>query len=494
MNEHTALKSKTLIGVLWSFADMAANHGLQFIIQIILARLLLPEQFGLIGMILVFIAISNSVVDSGFTQALIRDQQTTQVDYSTVFYFNVFMACVMYGLLYISSTPISVFFGESELVPMLRILSLVLIINSLGIIQRVLLIKKVDFKTITKVNVIAVIVSGSITIVFAVRGYGVWSLVINIISMQIIQTTFLWIFNKWIPSWKFNIQSFKKYYKFGYKLLLSGLLDTIYNNIFLVIIGRIYSTSQLGFYTTAVRFRDMASQSISASVQRVSYPVLSSMQEDEKRLKNGFRKIIKTTAFINFPLMIGLAAIAFPLFNILFGEQWKPSVIYFQLLCLAGMLYPIHAVNLNILQVKGRSDLFLKLEIIKKAVLTLFIVLSLLFGLGIIGLIVAAVVNSFIALLINTHYSAREINYSMKDQMKDLLPIFLISVVMGAIVYSIGNVLLTNDVVKIIIQIILGLLIYITVTKFAKIQELNELFYLVLQLFKKMKMTFLPNR
>ena len=189
--------------------------------------------------------------------------------------------------------------------------------------------------------------------------------------------------------------------------------------------------------------------------------------------------------------MIGLAAIALPLFNVLFGEQWRPSVIYFQLLCLAGMLYPIHAINLNILQVKGRSDLFLRLEIIKKAVLTVFIVLSLFFGLGIIGLIVAAVVNSFVALLINTHYSAREINYSMKDQMKDLLPIFLLSVVMGAIVYSVGYILLTNDVVKIITQIILGFFIYIAVTKFAKIQELNELFYLACPLVQKDKNDFI---
>ena len=428
-----------MVGLFWSFADLSANHGIQFIIQIILARLLLPEHFGIIGMIIVFIAISESIVDSGFTQALIRDQGTSQDDYSTVFYFNFLIAILMYGLLFFLAPIISVFFHEPQLIMIIRTLSIVLIINSLGIIQKVMLVKNVDFKTITKVSVIAVSISGTITIILAVSGFGVWSLVVNIISMQFVQTTLFWLFNRWVPSLKFNIRSFKKFFKFGYKLLLSGLIETFYNNLYFLIIGRMYSTTQLGFYTNAIKIRDLASQSIAAAVQRVSYPVLSSIQDDERRLKSGFRKIIRMSAFINFPLLIGLAAIAVPLFSLLFGEKWLPSVIYFQFLCLAGMLYPLHAINLNILQVKGRSDLFLLIEVIKKAVLTILIILALIFKLGIMGLIGAAVVNSYISLFINTYFSAREIAYSAKEQMKDLLPVFVLFNCYGSSCFSFGG-------------------------------------------------------
>ena len=485
MNDSTSLKQKTMIGLFWSFADLMANHGIQFIIQIILARILLPEHFGVIGMIIVFIALSESIVDSGFTQALIRDQDTSQDDYSTVFHFNLFVAIVMYVLLFISAPMISIFFEEPQLINIIRILSLVLIINSLGIIQKVMLVKSIDFKTITKVSVIAVIVSGSVTITFALLGFGVWSLVINIISMQLVQTLLFWFFNKWVPSIAFKVQSFKKFFKFGYKLLLSGLIDTFYNNLYFLIIGRLYSTGQLGYYTNAVKIRDLASQSIAAAVQRVSYPILSSIQDDESRLKAGFRKIIKMSGFINFPLMSGLAAIATPLFSLLLGDKWIPSVIYFQLLCLAGMLYPLHAINLNILQVKGRSDLFLLIEIIKKGVLTIFIITSLLFELGIIGLIGAAVLNSYISLFINTYFSAKEIAYSAKEQMKDLVPIFMISIIMGIVVFSFGNVLPLFDFWILIIQVIMGISLYILLSKLARISELGILYQMISTMFLK---------
>lgn len=487
MENRNSLKSKTLTGLIWSFTDLVANHGVQFFIQIILARLLLPEHFGVIGMILIFIAISNSIVDSGFSQALIRDQQTSQVDYSTVFYFNVTMAVVMYSILYVSANPISIFFGEPQLIAILRVLSLVLIINSLGIIHRVILIKNVDFKTIAKVNSIAVLTSGGITIALAVMGFGVWSLIFNTIAMQIMQTLLLWCCHRWLPSMTFNRQSFNKFYRFGYKLLLSGLIDTLYNNIYFVIIGRFYSTTQLGFYTNAVKFSDMASQSISAAVQRVSYPVLSSIQDDELRLKQGFRKIIKTSAFINFPLMIGLAAVAPSLFNLLLGNKWMPSVFYFQLLCFAGMLYPLHAINLNILQVKGRSDLFLLIEIIKKTVWTVLILASIVFGQGIIGLIVAAVLSSYIALYINTYFSAREIDYSAKEQLMDLLPMFLLSIIMGIIVTSIGAVLPVNHLMKLTCQVGIGFVVYIFGCKLAKVDELGTVYNMLVVLIMKAK-------
>jgi len=493
MQSSDSLKRKSINGLIWSFIDLIAYQGIQFAIQIVLARLLLPEHFGIIGMIIVFIAISNSIVDSGFSQALIRDQHTSQEDYSTVFHFNLFMSIVMYFILFTLAGPISAFYGEPQLINIIRVLAVVLVINSFGIIQRTMLIKNVDFKTITKVSVIAAIISGSITIIMASLGFGIWSLVTNVIMMQFIHTLLLWVFNRWVPSTTFKMQSFKKYFRFGYKLLLSGLLNTIYNNLFFVIIGRVHSTVQLGYYTNAVKFSDVSSQSISAVVQRVSYPILSSIQDDEKRLKTGFRKIIKTSAFINFPLMIGLAAVATPLFSILLGDKWLPSVIYFQLLCLAGMLYPIHAINLNILQVKGRSDLFLLIEIIKCFVLTILIGLSLLFGLGIIGLVVAAVLNSYISLFINTYFSAREIDYSALEQLKDLIPVFLISIAMGITVNLVGSILPVNNFIRIITQSTVGVVFYIVSCKLAKIQELVTIYHMLLSLLLKIRIGLFEN-
>ncbi|WP_277585653.1 lipopolysaccharide biosynthesis protein [Psychrobacillus antarcticus] len=479
MKGTATLTNKTTRAIVWSFTELMANYGIQFIIQIVLARLLVPEHFGVFGMILVFIAISNSIVDSGFTQALIRDQQTTQEDYSTVFFFNLGISMILYGILFISSKGISIFFEEPQLIEIIRVLSIVIIINAFAIIQRVMLMKKIDFRTITKISVISSVISGTITIIVAVLGFGVWSLVVNMISLQLIQTLLLIIYNRWMPSFIFNYQSFKRFFSFGSKLLLSGLIDTFYNNLYFLIIGKFFSITQLGYYTNAVKVRDLASQSLASTVQRVTYPVLSSIQDDEKRLELGFKKIIKLSAFINFPLLIGLAAIGNPIFLILFGEKWIPSVIYFQLLCFAGMLYPLHAINLNILQVKGRSDLFLRLEIIKKGLLTILIVLSFLFKLGIIGLICAAVISSYLSLLINMYYSAREISYSTKEQLKDLLPIFGISIVMGTIVFMVGKIIILGSIPTLISQISIGIVAYIGLSKIFKIRELHLLIELL---------------
>lgn len=475
MSHKESLKNKAVRGFTWSFIDLIAKQGIQLIIQITLTRLLLPEHFGVLGMMLIFIAISNSIVDSGFSQALIRNQQVTRIDYSTVFYFNFLVSICIYALLYVASPTISAFFKEPELIGIIRVVSLVLIINALGMIPNVMLVKKMDFKTQTKISVIAVIGSGAIAITLAILGFGVWSLVVNVLSLQMIQTLLLWFFNKWMPAFVFDKISFKKNFNFGYKLLLSGLIDTFYNNLFYLIIGKAYSAGQLGLYTNAVKIRDQASQSFAASIQRVTYPVLSSIQDDEIRLKIGFKKIIKISAFVNFPLMIGLAAIAHPLFGLLLGEKWLASVLYFQLLCLAGMLYPIHAINLNVLQVTGRSDLFLKLEVIKKIILTILIVLSLLSGLGIIGLIMAAVVSSFISLLINTFYSAREIDYSTKEQLVDLLPASLNSLVMGIVVFYLGTLPAMTNFLGLMIQIIAGMVVYLVMSKLFKLKELQEL-------------------
>lgn len=484
MQETTSLKKKTISGMLWSFTDLMANQGIQFIIQVILARLLLPEHFGLIGMILVFIAVSNVIIDSGFTTALIREKNPSNEDYSTIFFSNLLIALIVYGALYMSANAISSFINEPKLTLILRVLSLGIIINSFGIIQRTILTRKVNFKTQTKINIIAGFISGAIAISLALEGYGVWSLVIKALSMQLIQTILLWILNKWIPTFVFNINSLKRLFGFSWKVLISNLIGTLYNNLYYIVIGKFFSASQLGYYTNAVRLRDIPSVTVTSAVQRVSYPVLSKVQEDNEILKNTFRKVIKLTIFIVFPLMIGLATVASPVINLVFGDKWMPSVLYLQLLCLAGMLYPLHAINGNILQVKGRSDLYLKLEIIKYSIMAFLIIISLWLKLGILGLIGAAVLHSYITLLISIYFTAREITYTVKEQLKDITPIFVASLTTGGILYYCGMVLPEGNLIKLFSQVFIGVFVYVIICKLAKIEELNYIYGNALSLLK----------
>lgn len=488
MNDQNSLKNKTISGLIWSFLDLIANQGIRFIIQIGLARLLLPKDFGIIGMITVFIAISQSFVDSGFSNALIREKNSNQEDYSTVFYFNFFMAVLLYIVLFFSAEAISNFFKEPQLVSILRVLALVLIINSFGLIQRTILIKNLDFKTQTKISVVASIGSGVIAILFAYFGFGVWSLVIQTLLMQFIQSLLLCIYNRWIPSIVFKIDSFKRLFGFGWKLLLSGIINTLYNNLYFLIIGKAFSAVDLGYYTNAQKLRDIASQSITTSVQKVSYPALSSIKEDEEKLRAGYKKIIKVSVFFTFPIMIGLAVVASPLIKLIFGIKWIGSIGYFQILCFAGMLFPLHAINLNILQVKGRSDLFLGLEILKKVIGISLIAIVLFLKLGIRGLLWAAVINSYISYFINSYYSAELLSYSTIEQIKDITPIFIASVLMGIVVYFSGVILPNNNIVKLIVQFIIGVVVYAGVCKVGRIEEINAIYGFLNSILKKVKL------
>lgn len=486
MKDQSILKKKAVNGLFWSFFDLLSNQGIRFITQIILARLLLPEDFGVIGMITVFISLSQSIIDSGFSNALIRERKPSQKDYSTVFYFNLLASIIMYIVLFISANGISIFFNEPRLVGMLRVLGIVVIINSFGIIQRTMLTKKIDFKRQTKISFISSIISGIFAIILAYLGFGVWSLVFQNLVMQLIQSILLILMNKWKPSLVFSIKSFRKLFSFGWRILVSGLIDTLYNNLYYLIIGKAFSSNDLGYYTNAQKFRDTATQSLTSSIQKVSYPVLSDINDDEEKLKYGFKKIIRNSAFVIFPIMMGLIAVANPLINLIFGEKWSNSIVYFQVLCLSGMLFPLHSINLNILQVKGRSDLFLRLEIIKKLIGLALVVIVLLMKLGIIGLLWASVISSIISYFLNSYYSAELISYSTKEQIKDVLPSFIVAIIMGGFVIFIPNILsiITSSLVLLVIQVIVGVIIYVGISIIFKIEELNEVKRIMLNVIK----------
>lgn len=437
-----SLKNKTVKGVGWSFIDNLSSSGVTFLVGLVLARLLTPSEYGIMAIITIFIAVSNSIVDSGFSNALIRKVDARRVDYNTVFFFNLVVSAVLYVVLFLASPAISVFFKEPLLIEVMRVIGWVLVINALAIIPRTLFVKEVNFKTQTKVSLIASISSGVVGIGMALVGMGVWSLVGQQLSRQLLNTLFLWIYCKWRPVWEFSVQSFKELFGFGSKLLLSGLLDTVFKEIYSLVIGRCYTSAQLGQYTRAGQFNQIFSSNLTSVVQRVSYPVLSSIQNEPERLKEAYRKVIKSTMLISFACMLGLAAVAKPLIVLLIGEKWLPAVGFLQIICFSGMLYPLHAINLNILQVKGRSDLFLRLEIIKKIIAVGPLALGVLFSIE--YMLWGSVCTSLIAYFLNSYYSADLINYPTKEQIKDILPTFLVSFVTAAAMWSLTLLSLSN--------------------------------------------------
>lgn len=466
------LKNRTINGIIWSFTERVGHQAIRFIITVILARLLLPEQFGLIGMLAIFIAISRTFLDSGFGAALIQKKDTTQSDYSTVFYFNIVIGLLSFAILYFTAPLIATFYEKSQLIALTRFIGLSIVINSFGLIQNTILIKKIDFKTLTKVNLLSVFLSGCIAILMALKGFGVWSLAVHVVSMNFFVTILLWFFNNWRPTLEFSKKAFKNLFSYGSKLLASSLINTIFQNIYLVVIGKTFAARQLGFYTQANRLKDYPSRNLYNIFQRVTFPVFSKIQDENSRLKKGYKNIIKTLTFINFPLMLGLIVVADPLIRVLLTEKWLPAVPYFQLLCIVGFLYPIQSLNLNIIKVKGRSDLFLKLEIIKKIIIALAIVICLQFG--ILALIIGQVITSFVAYFINSYYSGRFIDYGIKEQITDILPYLSMAIFMAIATWSVGFLFGNQHILKLLVQIIFAIGIYSTLSKILKLDAFKE--------------------
>jgi O-antigen/teichoic acid export membrane protein len=468
----TSLKQKSINGMLWTVGERLSVQAVQLLVQIFLARLLDPAQFGLIGMLLIFTAVAQSIMDSGFGSALIQKKDADQTDASSIFFFNLILGVILALLLFLAAPLISKFYLQPALTTITRVLSLTLIINAFSLVQKSLLAKKMDFKTQMKISLLAVIISGVIGIVMAFRGFGVWSLVAQMVSKSLFQSIFLWLFNDWRPSAIFSLYSLKSMFSFGSKLLVSGLIDTVFNNIYQTFIGKVYSPTDLGFFSKAKSIETAAVQATGSSLGQVLFPSLVHFQDDVVNLKKAYRKTIKLSLFLHFPLMIGLWAIADPLFRFLLTDKWAPSIPYFQILCVAGLLFPLHVLNLNILKVKGRSDLFLRLEIIKKATVILAIVLT--YRHGIMVMLYGQVITSIIAYLINSYYSGHLISYSQWDQIKDLLPAFGSAVIMGAAMYLGGLIPTESHLLQIILQTVIGISVYSLISLKVSPSEFKE--------------------
>jgi len=467
-----SLKQKTVSGIFWSSVERFSIQGVQFVLQIIMARLLLPSDYGLIGMLAIFMAISQSFIDSGFSNALIRKQNRTEVDFSTVFYFNIVVGLFFYFILFFASPYIAAFYNTPVLEILTKVVALSVFINSLAIVQRAKFTINVDFKTQTKASLSSVIISGIIGIGMAYRGFGVWALAVQSVLSSFINTIALWILSRWKPQKVFSMSSFKEMFSYGSKLLMSGLIDTTYNNIYTIVIGKKFSKSDLGYFTRATAFASFPSSNITGILQRVTFPVLSSIQDDDKKLRETYRKFLRLSAFVVFPLMMGLLGIASPLIRFLLTEKWDGAVLLLQILCFAMMWFPIHAINLNLLQVKGRSDLFLRLEIIKKVVgvSILFVTIPL----GLIAMCCGMIVDSLIAVFINTYYTGKLIQVGYLMQMKDLLPILGYSLSMGFIVWGITH-FIPIHIVALAAGIIAGGIYYYFIAHITQSKELQEI-------------------
>ncbi len=467
-----SLKHKTVKGVSWSFVDSISSQGVTFLVGLVLARILTPEDYSLLGIILIFITIFNSIVDSGFSNALIRKKDATDKDYNTVFVCNLSMSIVLCATLYLSATAISHFFARPALTNLLRVMSIIIIINAFAIIQRTILTKQIDFKTQTKISLISSITSGIVGIGMAIAGFEVWALVGQQLSRQGLNTILLWIYAKWYPQLRFSSESFKELFGFGWKLLVSGLIDTVWRQIYMVVIGKCYAPATLGQYTRAQQFGSIFSDNLTSVVQRVSYPVLSSIQDDKERLKAGYKRIIKTSMLTTFVLMLGMAGCAKSMIVVMVGPQWLPAVPLLQIICFNMMLYPLQSLNLNILQVEGRSDLFLRLEIIKKFVSVGPILLGV-FG-NIYWMLTGSVFAGFIGYYINAYYSGPAIGYSIKEQIRDIMPSLGVALTMAGMVYAMSFIPL-SPFILFPLQIIIGAIIAIGLSKRFKLPEYLEI-------------------
>ena len=466
------LKQKTVKGVSWSIVDNISNQGITFLVGLVLARLLTPDEYGLIGIISIFIMVFNSIVDSGFSNALIRKNNISDTDYNTVFVVNMVISVILFAVLFFLSPTIATFFERPQLESLTQVMGFIVIINAFAIIQRTILIKNIDFKTQTIISFVSSVLSGIIGIGLAFCGYGVWSLVWQQISRQLLNTILLWVLAKWYPKFKFSMASFRELFGFGWKLLVSGLIDTIWKEIYQVVIGKCYTPATLGHYTRAQQFSSICSSNMVQVVQRVSYPVLSSIQDDRERLKSGYRRIIKVTMLLSFVLMLGLAAVSESLIIVLVGEQWLIAAKFLPVICFQMMLYPLHALNLNMLQVAGRSDLFLKLEIIKKIVA----VIPLLMGIfiDIYWMLWGSVGTGFFAYYLNSYYSGKFVGYSTKSQIVDILPSFCVAMVVALIVYVVSFLNLSHFII-LPLQLILGAVLVVLICELTKKEEYIEL-------------------
>ncbi len=470
------LKSKTVNGLKWSALERILSQGIQLILMLILAHILGPKAFGLIGMLAIFIAIGQVFIDSGFSSALIRKTDRTNIDYSTAFYFNIVVALCFYIFLCLSSGYIANFYQQPDLAILAKVIGLTLIANSFSVVPRTILTVSMNFKAQAKASIGSVTLGGLVALIMAWKGFGVWALVAQTLIASVLSVFFLNFITRWVPEFYFSKKSFNYLFGFGGKLLISGLLDTVYNNLCPIIIGKKFNAETVGQFTQANQLSSIPAMTMTNIIQRVTYPMFSHMQNDQHKMDEYYLLTMKVAALFIFPLMAGVAILAQPLLQEVLGVQWKDAGRLVAILAFAYMLYPIHAINLNVLQVKGRSDLFLKLEIIKKVIGIAFVVITMNYSIYL--MCIGLLIHSYLALLLNIYFTGKLTGLSIRRQFKNVSPIWLIAMASCLIAKSIAVYLTSYNVWQIVTMLTLAPSIYVGLIYFTQ----RKLFKIVLSI------------
>jgi len=475
-----SLSKKTISGVIWNFSETLARRGVGILVTLILAKLLAPVDFGLIALMSVFLALATSLMESGFRLALIRIPDITERHYNTGFYSNIALGLISYSLVFIFAPLIADYYQEPRLTFLIRLISIAVIFDSFQVVQRAALSRAINFKVQMKAALPAGIISGVVAVTIAYFGGGVYALVFQVLVNSLALTIFLWMFQKWRPALIFDWALFKEMYAFGYKIFLSRTLDKLFNNIYVIVIAKVFSAQVLGLYFFAHQIKTLIVVQLVNSIQAVTFPALSSLQSDEEQLKAGYRRVISITSFILFPMMVLIGVLAPFGFEILFDSKWAPAAYYLQLLCVVGLLFPLHALNLNIIKVKGRSDLYLKVTIYKKIITVVILFFSLPFGIE--GVLLGQIGNSIISYYLNAQFSGKLINYSIPEQIKDIYPILGIALLSGSIGYICTVFIKAPSVVLILISGSLMVFFYSLLSYYFK---MDGFLFIQNQLYKK---------
>ncbi len=464
--------------------EKCGSQGVTFVVSIILARILEPDVYGTIALVTVFITILQVFVDSGFGNALIQKKNADDLDFSTVFYFNIAFSIILYLAMFLIAPLIAKFYEKPELVAITRVLSSTVLVSGVKNVQQAYVSKNMQFKKFFTVTLSATIMSAAVGIVLALMNYGVWALVLQNVSNAVISVIVLWLTVKWRPKLMFSFKRLKSLFSFGWKLLFSALIDTLYNDLRTLIIGKKYSTEDLAFYNKGKTFPNMITTNLNTTIDSVLLPTMSSAQDDKSVVKAMTRRAIKTSTYVIMPMMMGLAVCADALVSILLTDKWLFCVPYMRLFCLSYAFHPIHTANLNAIKAMGKSGVFLKLEIIKKGIGLVLLLLSM--NYGVMAMAYTMLITTFTSQIINSWPNKKLLNYSYLEQLKDMLPTIIVSLVMGAAVLAIQFIGL-NSWLTLLIQVPLGAILYIGASAILKLESFTYILSTIKRMLKKSK-------
>lgn len=459
--------------LIWRFMERGGSQAVSFVVSIVLARLLEPELYGSIALVLVITSILQVFVDSGMATALIQKKDTDDLDFSSVFYFNLAFCLLLYAGLFLAAPLIGRFYGDSSLVPVIRVLGITIVVSGVKNVQQAYVAKTMQFRRFFFATLGGTLFSAAVGIAMAYMGYGIWALVMQQLLNTAVNTAILWLTVGWKPQRCFSLQRLKVLVAYGWKILVSALLDTVYLKLYQVVVGLKYTSSDLAFYNKGDQYPNLLVENINSSIDSVLLPVLSAEQEQREHVREMTRRAVKTSTYIMFPMMAGLALCAEPFVRLLLTEKWLPCVPYMQIFCVMYAFYPLHTANLNAIKAMGRSDIFLKLEIIKKLISTVLLVAAVSFGVYAIAL--SQLLSCLIAMAVNAWPNRKLLGYSLLSQLKDILPPAALALVMGVCVWCVG-LLGLGDLPTLALQILLGVLVYAALSALLKV---NSFMYLL---------------